>query len=62
MSEADSSSKQVEQPEPLLIPRHVKYLKRVLGILPSETQSLDTSRWQPPIAYTMVVCTVGLSV
>ncbi len=30
--------------EDLLSSRHVKYFKRVVGVLPSDTQSLDTSR------------------
>ncbi|XP_064390160.1 geranylgeranyl transferase type-1 subunit beta-like [Halichondria panicea] len=30
--------------EEVLLPRHIKYAKRIMGVLPTETQGLDTSR------------------
>ena len=33
-----------EDEEQLLVKKHVKYLKRVLGVLPYETKSLDVNR------------------
>ena len=39
-----AGEKEQEEEEPLLVKRHVKYLQRVMGVLPYGAKSLDVNR------------------